>query len=193
MKENLYSSRLPRKGNDFKELSLNHNLSAGQVWYLVQCKPNGEQMALRNLKNQDFPVFLPLQELTYRKGNAFQTQVRPLFPGYMFVGQDPAAGQWRKINNTRGVARLVSITSSPTPVPSAIMKQLFEQCDTTDIFQQGVKLVTGDNVKITQGPFIGAMGKIMEIEPSQRVHLLLDIMGQKSRLTIDGDGLTPVN
>jgi transcriptional antiterminator RfaH len=167
-----------------------HHLTAGQVWYLVHCKPNGEQMALRNLENQGFPAFLPLQKLTRRKGAAFKTQLRPLFPGYMFVAQDPTAGQWHKINNTRGVARLVRLAAEPTPLPPAIMDQLFARCDAASVFQQSATLVSGDDAKITQGPFAGAIAKIIKIDPHQRIHLLLDFMGQTSTLTIDVGGVT---
>ena len=170
-----------------------HHLAPGQVWYLVHCKPNGEQMALRNLKNRDFPAFLPLQKLTRRKGASFQTQIRPLFPGYMFVAQDPAVGQWRKIKNTRGVAQLVRLAAEPTPVPPTIMDHLFARCDATSVFQQSATLVAGDDARITQGPFAGAIAKIIEIDPSQRVHLLLDFMGQTSTLTIDASRVLPTS
>ena len=183
------SPNKPKERGDMRGQSSAHHVAAGQVWYLVHCKPNGEQMALRNLKNQDFPAFLPLQKLTRRKGTAFQTQLRPLFPGYIFVAQDPTAGQWRKINNTRGVARLVQLAAEPTPVPPKIMDQLFARCDATSVFQQSTTLVAGDDAKITEGPFAGAIAKIIEIHPNQRVHLLLEFMGQTSTLTIDAAGV----
>ena len=192
MKKSLYSSQNQPKGNDCRERSLTYQRDDGQVWYLVHCKPNSEQIAFRNLKNQDFSAFLPLQKLTVRKDIGFQTRARPLFPGYMFVAQNPDAGQWRKINSTRGVARLVCLAADPTPVPRIIMNQLFEHCDMDGVFQQSVNLVTGDNVKISQGPFSGMIGKIIEIEPSQRVHLLLDVLGQKSKMTIDSGAITPI-
>ena len=78
-------------------------------WYLAQCKPNATHVAVRNLDNQGFVSFLPLQEGTKRKGKGFQNQIRPLFPGYLFVQLDVNDGPWRKINNTRGVARLVRL------------------------------------------------------------------------------------
>ena len=162
-----------------------------QAWYLVHCKPNGEQIALRNLKNQRFLVFLPLQKLTLPKRHAFQTKFRPLFPGYIFVAQNPSTGQWSKINNTRGVARLVRLAAEPIPVPAKIMHQLFERCDGTGVFQPIMNLVTGDDAKISQGPFAGTIGKIIDIDPGQRVHLLLDFMGQKSTLTVDSEGISP--
>ena len=192
MKKSLYIKQNQAKGNDCRELPLAYERDAGQAWYVVHCKPNSEQMALRNLKNQGFSTFLPLQKLTNRKGIGFQTRVRPLFPGYMFVAQKPGGGQWRKINSSRGVARLVCLAEDPTPVPFIIMNQLFELCDSNGVFQQSVNLVTGDNVKITQGPFSGMIGKINEIEPSQRVHLLLDCLGQKSKMTIDSKHITPI-
>ena len=187
------SPNQPKESGDMCGQASAHHLAAGQVWYLVHCKPNGEQMALRNLENQDFPTFLPLQKLTLRKGTAFKTQFRPLFPGYIFVAQDPTAGRWHKINNTRGVARLVRLAAEPTPVPATIMDQLFARCDATGVFQQSATLIAGDDAKITHGPFAGAIAKIIEIDPNQRVHLLLDFMGQTSTVTIDAAGVAPTS
>ena len=181
----------PKESVDMYGQSPAHDLASRQVWYLVHCKPHGEQMALRNLENQDFPAFLPLQKLTRRKGNTFQTQLRPLFPGYIFVAQVPTAGQWRKINNTWGVARLVRLAAEPTPVPPKIMEELFACCNASGIFQQPTNLVVGDRAKITQGPFAGAIGKIIEVDPNQRVQLIFDFMGQTSTLMIDATEVTP--
>lgn len=160
-------------------------------WFLVHCKPNSEQIALRNIENQEVRAFLPIQKLTRRKGNTFKMQLRPLFPGYLFVHIDPQAGHWRKINNTRGVARIVRLGPDPCPVPPAIMTQLIERCDAAGIFQPSARLTAGEEAQITQGPFAGSIARIIEIEPNHRVHLLLDIMGQTSNLTIDASALMP--
>lgn len=187
------SPNRPKESGDRGKQPPVHHPATGQIWYLIHCKPNGEQVALRNLENQAFPAFLPLQKLTFRKGSTFQTQLRPLFPGYLFVAQDPTAGQWRKINNTRGVARLVRLAAEPTPVPQTIMDQLFARCDATGVFHQSTTLIAGDDAKIAQGPFAGAIAKIIEIDPNQRVHLLFNFMGQTSTLTIDASGVTPTS
>ena len=50
------------RDNKNKNLPTYH-LDDCQAWYLVHCKPNAEQMALRNLENQGFSVFLPLQKM----------------------------------------------------------------------------------------------------------------------------------
>ena len=185
------SAKQPKEINYKGKQLATHHLDAGQSWYLVHCKPNGEKMALRNLKNQDFSAFLPLQKITCRKGTVFQTKLWPLFPGYLFVAQNPASGQWRTINSTRGVARLVCLATKPTPVPPTIMDHLFARCDATGVFQQSARLVVGDNAKITQGPFAGAVAKIVEIDPNLRVYLLLDFMGQTSTFQIAAENIMP--
>ena len=83
----------------------NRQMAQNKRWYLAQCKPNATHIAVRNLENQNFVSFLPLQEGTKRKGKGFQHQIRPLFPGYLFVHLDAAEGPWRKINSTRRAKR----------------------------------------------------------------------------------------
>lgn len=175
-----------------KLMSTNH-LDDSKTWYLVHCKPNAEQMALRNLENQGFSVFLPLQKMTNRQNLTFRTKTRPLFPGYIFVAQNHLSSQLHKVNNTRGVARIVRLSNEPTSVPTSIMRQLFACCDETSVFQQSALLNVGEDVKIIQGSLTGSIAKIIKIEPSQRVHLLFHFMGQESTLEIDVAGVVPVS
>lgn len=88
--------------------------------------------------------------------------------------------QWPKNKNTRGVGPLVYFAAEERrPVPSKIMKQLFERCNVTGVSQQSAKLATGDNARIYQGPSWSTIGEIISIEPNQRIHFLPDFMGQK--------------
>lgn len=189
-----HSSLKQRTGNEDKcEVSPIHHFEDGKAWYLVHCKPNCEQVALRNLENQHFSVFLPLQNVTNRRGTVFKKQLKPLFPGYIFVAQNSSLGQWHKINNTRGVARLVCFGAEPSPVPSTIMHQLFDFCDSTSVFKQTSSLLEGNEVKITQGSLTGSIAKIIKIEPNMRVHLLFHFMGQASTLKLHAETLAPVS
>ena len=86
-------------------------------WYLVQLKPNGHKLAKANLERQGFNTFLPLQNVTKRTAQKFMDRTVPLFGGYMFVELDVAQNSWRKVNSTLGVARIVSLGGTPTPVP----------------------------------------------------------------------------
>jgi transcriptional antiterminator RfaH len=166
-------------------------------WYLVQCKPNATQLAVRNLENQSFGTFLPLQEITKRKGEIFQRQIRPLFPGYLFVQIDPDQGPWRQVNSTRGVARLVRLSADPSRVPDEIVEALMARCDKQNILRQtnetqSSQLHAGNQAQVKQGPFSGFIATIRDIEPNNRIHMLIEVMGQSTKVTINADALQPI-
>ena len=165
-------------------------------WYLVQCKPNATQIAVRNLENQCFGTFLPLQEITKRKGKLFQRQIRPLFLGYLFVQIDPSQGPWRQINSTRGVARLVRLGAEPSMVPTGIVEALMARCDKQSILRltsetQSSQLHAGNQAQVIQGPFSGFITTISDIEPNNRINILIEIMGQKTKVAINAGALQP--
>ena len=162
-------------------------------WFLVHCKPNAAHLARQNLLNQGFGVFLPLQKITRRKAKQFQTSLRPLFPGYLFVQLDPRAGLWRKINNTRGVARLVQLGVDACPVPDKVIAALFDRCDADHVLQDPGTLEVGNQARISEGPLSGLVAEIIEIEPDSRVHLLLDIMGQATHITVAPSTIIPAS
>ena len=166
-------------------------------WYLVQCKPNAAQIAVSNLENQSFNTFLPLHEITKRKGKIFQQQIRPLFPGYVFVQIDPDQGPWRQVNSTRGVTRLVRLGAEPSVVPNEIVQTLIARCDENSVLRQTSKTQStqfhaGNQAQVVQGPFSGFIATISDIEPNNRINILIELMGQTTKVAINADALQPI-
>ena len=166
-------------------------------WYLVQCKPNAAQIAARNLENQHFGTFLPLQEITKRKGKIFQRQICPLFPGYLFVQIDPDQGPWRQVSSTRGVSRLVRLGAKPSVVPIEIVEALVARCDKQCVLRQtsetqSSQLHADSQAQVTQGPFSGFIATISDIEPNNRIYIIIEIMGQTTKVAINADALQPI-
>ena len=166
-------------------------------WYLVQCKPNAAQIAVHNLEKQKFGTFLPLQEITKRNGKIFQRQIRPLFPGYLFVQLHPDQGPWRQVNSTRGVTRLARLGAEPRVVPNEIVEVLMARCDKQSILRQtsetqSSQLHAGNQAQVTQGPFSGFIATITDIEPNNRINILIEIMGQTTKVGISAGALQPI-
>jgi transcriptional antiterminator RfaH len=155
-----------------------------QSWFLIQLKPNSHRIAEKNLGRQGFETFLPLQETTRRQDTRFVSALRPLFPGYMFVRLDPHASPWRKINATYGVARIVSFTDGPAPVPDSLVLALLDRCDERGHLLKPAALASGDNVKVVEGPFAEFAGTVETIDAEKRVWLLLEFMGQTTRIQV---------
>ncbi|MBF9050466.1 transcriptional activator RfaH [Roseobacter sp. HKCCD9010] len=157
----------------------------GATWFLAQLKPNSVKIAERNLERQGFRTFLPVEEVTKRAKSRFLTTKRPVFPGYIFVSFDISVGGWRAINSTNGITRLVSFGRDPAPVPPDIVSGLILRCDALGELMPSKLLSSGDRVVMTHGPFANFVAEVEQIEPDHRIWILLNIMGGKTRATID--------
>ena len=158
-------------------------------WYLVQLKPNGHRLAKTNLERQGFNTFLPLQNVTKRSAHKFVDRLVPLFPGYMFVELDTTQNAWRKVNSTLGVARIVSLGGTPTAIPSEIVNEFISRCDGDGILCPTQGLEVGQYVQVLRGPFANFVAKVEEISPDQRVWILIDLLGQSSRISVTKDAI----
>lgn len=159
------------------------------TWYLIQTKPNAHNTAARNLARQGCDVFLPLAEQTRRRAQQFRTEFRPLFPGYLFVGLKAQAPSWRTLNSTHGVSRGVSLDGTYRPVPETLITQLQNQCDAAGVFRAQDSYTSGDVVEIQTGPFASFLAEVMDMAPDQRIWVLINLLGQKSRIAMDPQDL----
>jgi transcriptional antiterminator RfaH len=161
----------------------------GTTWFLAQFKPNSHKIAERNLNQQGFQTFLPMQEQTKRAQGKFLTHIRPLFPGYLFVALDIGQGSWRSVNSTYGVTRLVSFGKEPTPVPLGLIAQLMLRCDHEGKLLPPKLLKPGDQVTLTKGPFTDFVATIDSIAPDKRIWVLMELMGAPTRVAVSADDL----
>lgn len=158
-------------------------------WFLAQLKPNCGSIADRNLKQQGFQTFLPIEDGTKRMRGKFVTAPRPLFPGYIFVAFNVGAGHWRTINSTDGITRLVSFGKVPASVPLDIVSQLMQRCDASGRLLPPKPLKPGDQVRLISGPFADFVATIEAIAPERRVWVLMEIMGGQTRVAVDAEQL----
>ena len=154
-------------------------------WFILQFKPNSHRLAKLNLHRQGFKSFLPMHEYTKFKYNRYVSNLRPLFPGYMFVAFNPESGPWKQINCTTGVSKLVSFGNQPKPVPLDLMSGLMSRCDADGKLLPSKRLNKGDTVEILMGPFANYIAKVETIDADQRVWVLMELMGQLTRISID--------
>ena len=130
-----------------------------------------------------------MQEVTRRKASHFVNDLKPLFPGYMFVSFDTEIDAWRKINSTMGVSRLVSFGSEPKALPTQLVSGLMMRCDENGKLLPPNTLREGDSVELLTGPFAKFVATVDSIDPEQRIWVIMDYMGQKTRIQIASDQL----
>ena len=151
-------------------------------WFLLQFKPNSHHQAAKNLTRQGFETFLPLHDCTSRKLSRFINISKPLFPGYMFIRFDRSNSKWHKINNTYGVSRLVTFNSILKSISSSFIDDLMMRYDLSGKLLPIQKLKKGDQVKLLKGPFANFVATVETYEDDQRIWVLMDLMGRKSKI-----------
>jgi len=151
-------------------------------WFILQFKPNAHHQANKNLNQQGFETFLPLNDTTSRNASRFINANRPLFPGYMFITFDRAESKWHKIKNTYGVSRLVTFNSNLKSIPDIFVNNLMKRYDLSGNLLPIKKLKKGDQVKLLKGPFANFAATVEKYEDNQRVWVLMDLMGRKSKI-----------
>lgn|GEM_PF-199563 len=165
-------------------------IDAGLRWLLAQVKPNALQIAERNLCQQGFAVFGPRLVQTVRRMGRVRAEPRPMFPGYLFVGCDPETSPYRTISATRGVTRLVQFgTNAPVEVPVPIIAGLLACSDHEARILPSKALQAGTTVQLISGPFADFVATVESMAPDQRVWVLLDCMGQMTRLAVKAEVL----
>lgn len=146
-------------------------------WYAVHCQPHRERGAASHLNNQDFHVFLPCRQKTRRHARKIETVRVPFFPSYLFIRLDLTRDQWRCVNGTFGVVRIVSQNDRPTPAPRGVIEALIESCSEDGLLRRQPKLEIGSKVRVLVGPFADFVGELDQMTDTGRVRVLLDLMG----------------
>ena len=162
-------------------------------WFILQFKPNSHHQASKNLNRQGFETFLPLHDTTSRKASRFITTNQPLFPGYMFITFDKAESKWHKINNTYGVSRLVTFNAILKPIPTTFVNNLMKRYESSGKLLPIKKLKKGDRVKVLKGPFANFIATVETYETDQRIWILMDLMGRKTKIQTPSDTLQTSN
>jgi transcriptional antiterminator RfaH len=161
-------------------------------WYVVQTQPHAEAKAATHLGRQGFDTYLPRILKRRRHARRVDTVAAPLFPRYMFVVVDVAAQRWRAIQSTVGVSRLVCNGERPAPISTQVIDELRRREDERGFvkLEQRPRFASGDKVRVLDGVFSTCLGLFEGMTDGERVTILLDLLGRKVRVVLDGDLVT---
>lgn len=167
-------------------------LREGERWYAVHTLPLREAYAQGHLRNQAFRTFLPKRRKTVRHARKLRAVEAAFFPRYLFIVLDLTRDQWRSVNGTFGVSRMVMRGEDPNPVPLGLVEALIEMADADGILQFSQKLQVGGPVRLLAGPFSDQLAILDRLDDTGRVQVLLDILGRQVTISTDSDNLLPL-
>jgi transcriptional antiterminator RfaH len=83
----------------------------------------------------------------------------------------------------------VSFEGKPKPLPLKLISGLMLRCDASSTLLPRKSLTEGDSVELLTGPFANFIATVDTIDPEQRIWVLMDFMGQKTRMLVTADQL----
>lgn len=165
------------------------------AWYVIHTHPNGERRALAHIIRQGFEAYLPRYLKRRRHARKTDTVRSPLFPRYLFVHMDPETCRWRALRSTVGVSNLVCVGDRPAPVPPGVVDEIRTQEDERGnvMLVNRAPLRPGDRVRVTAGAMADHIGIFEAPSDSQRVFLLLELLGRQVRVKMPTAALAPAD
>mgnify|MGYP006411452989 FL=1 len=147
-------------------------------WYLIQTKPQQEQISAQNLSNQNYTIFYPKAII---KGKTV-----PLFPRYLFIELDDKFQNWTPILSTKGVANFVRFGLTFAKVPNKIINMIrIQQQQTIEKMINICSHQKGDVVEIQTGAFKGQQAIFQNYNSNDRIAILLKIIGQHQEIVLN--------
>ena len=167
--------------------------SQKRLWYAVKAKPRQESLALKNLSDQDFEAYLPYITLSKRKQGKWQRVREVLFPGYLFIHVDTATQAIAPVRSTPGVSGMVRFGNILLPIGDALIEHIKRQEAALDgeTPKPAPRFQPGDKLTIVDGPFAGLTAAFTMPRSSDRVMVLINILGGEKSVAVNVNSVQP--
>ncbi len=154
-------------------------------WYVVNTKAHSEFKVINYLNSKNITIFMPKLLVTRTHARQVKQVLRPLFPSYLFVYIN-LDHSFRLIKSAIGVKGMLTNGNKPTCVSFDIMQNLFDNTDTNGIVKRltVAKFKIGQKLEINEGLFKGKIGSFYGMSAKDRISVLLNFLGRKSKISI---------
>ncbi len=163
-------------------------------WYALRTRARAEKQVGRLLERTGLESYLPLVERERQWADRKKRVEFPLFPGYTFARF--GLEQFLEVVRTPGLVEVVGGRKRPTPIRE-------EELEAVQRFAQGIEewgrtpepadwLEPGTPVLVTEGPFKGMRGFLVEVRGRSRVVVKLSAVRLAVGVELEGAALRRV-
>jgi transcriptional antiterminator RfaH len=155
-------------------------------WFLVHTKTSAEPVARDHLERQGYQAYYPRLVRRMRHHGKRVRQICSLFPRYLFVNLRLGTQDLGPVKSTKGVSGIVRFGEQYAAVPDRVIDRLKGREDPhTGLHHLGERrLRPHQSIRITAGPFFGVEGVFLADCGSDRVRVLLSVLGQATPVEI---------
>jgi transcription antitermination factor NusG len=161
------------------------------AWWVAQLQPNRTALALGCLARLGYVTYAP-RTIEKRINHRRRIEAAaPLFPGYAFV---LAVLQWHAAVAAPGVVRLCRQAGDhPATVCDELIESIRERERDGLVRLPERRLVPGARVRVLLGPFHDHIGIFSDMNGSELVGVLLNLLGAERRFAVLKDHIEVVD
>lgn len=166
----------------------------GPRWYACRTRARAEKKVDRLLTAADITSYVPLIERLMQWSDRSKRVTFPLFPGYVFARFELSS--MADIVRTPNLIEVVRVNGQPTPIREHEIESIRSLVHgAQDVGEEPAAheyLVTGQEVRVVEGPFKGLHGILTEVRGKTRIVVRLDAIRQAVSVEMSSRFVSPV-
>lgn len=165
-------------------------------WYVVHTQTGSEdkvksalenKIASEGLADSISKVIIPTEQVSEVRSGKKKISQRKFFPGYLLVEMELNEKTYLSVKNSPGVTGFIGLGKKPMPLPQSEVDSILKKTEETQV-KPSPKVVfeKGEQVRITEGPFLNFNGIIEEIHPEKgKIKVSVSIFGRSTPVELE--------
>ena len=165
-------------------------------WYIVHTQTGLEAKVKTSLENRITSlaggasiakVIIPTEQVSEVRSGKKRVSQRRFFPGYILVEMELNERSYFLVKSTPGVTGFIGLGKRPTPLPQNEVDNILKRTEETNV-KPIPKTVfeKGEQVRVSEGPFINFNGTIDEIHPEKgKLKVSVSIFGRATPVELE--------
>ena len=165
-------------------------------WYVVHTQTGSEEKVKSTLERriaqtglQDLitSIIIPTEQVSEVRSGKKKISQRKFFPGYLLVEMDLSEQTYLFVKTSPGVTGFIGLGKKPMPLPQEEVDNILKRTkDTAAKPSPKVVFEKGEQVRVTEGPFLNFNGTIEEIHPEKgKIKVSVSIFGRSTPVELE--------
>jgi len=165
-------------------------------WYIIHSQTGSEDKVKRAIENRIAfsglqehvsEIVIPTEQISEIRRGRKRVSQRKFFPGYILIKMDLDDTIYSVIKGTPGVTGFIGAGKRPTPLSQDEAENILKKIEETHV-KPSPKVVfeKGEQVRVTQGPFVNFNGIIDEVYPEKgKLKVSVSIFGRATPVELE--------
>jgi len=165
-------------------------------WYVVHTQTGSEEKVKTALENriqmqglQEFisQVIIPTEQVSEIRSGKKKISQRKFFPGYLLVEMELSESTYLFVKKVPGVTSFIGPGKRPMPLPKEEVDGILKRTKETQVKPSPkVMFEKGEQVRVTEGPFLNFNGIIDEVHPEKgKIKVSVSIFGRLTPVELE--------